>query len=73
MSEITNFWLSVLISQMAPYLMFILVSKSTHPVSLVLFSQNAQCFYISAQLYDISLKLFQRSSKAHKTFILKNF
>ena len=50
MSEISNFWLSVLISQVAPYLMFILVSKSTHPVSLVLSSQNAQCFYISAPL-----------------------
>ena len=42
MSEISNFWLSVLILQVAPYLMFILVSKSTHPVSLVLSSQNAQ-------------------------------
>ena len=50
MSEISNFWLSVLISQVAPYLMFILVSKSTHPVSLVLSSQNAQCFYISVPL-----------------------
>ena len=50
MSEISNFWLSVLISQVAPYLMFILVSKSTNPVSLVLSSQNAQCFYISAPL-----------------------
>ena len=36
MSEISNFWLSVSI-----YLVFILVSKSTHPVSLVLYSQNA--------------------------------
>ena len=27
MSEISNFWLSVLISQVAPYLMFTLVSK----------------------------------------------
>ena len=36
MSEISNFWL--------PYL----VPKSTHPVSLVLSSQNVQCFYISA-------------------------
>ena len=51
MSEISNFWLSALILQVAPYLMFILVSKSTHPVSLVLSSQNAQCFYISAPLY----------------------
>ena len=51
MSEISNFWLSVLISQIPPYLMFILVPKSTHPVSLVLSSQNAQCFYISAPLY----------------------
>ena len=42
MSEISNFSLSVSILQVAPYLMFILVSKSTHPVSLVLFSQNAQ-------------------------------
>ena len=51
MSEISNFWLSVLISQMPPYLMFILASKSTHPVSVVLSSQNAQCFYMSAQLW----------------------
>ena len=50
MSEISNVWLSVLISKVAPYLMFILVSRSTHPVSLVLSSQNAQCFYISAPL-----------------------
>ena len=50
MSEISNFWLSALISQVPPYLMFILVSKSTHSVSLVLSSQNAQCFYISAPL-----------------------
>ena len=42
MSEISNFWLSVLISQMAPYLMLILVSKFTRPDSLVLSSQNAQ-------------------------------
>ena len=48
MSEILNFWLSVLISQIPPDLMFILVSESTHPVSLVLSSQNAQCFYIYA-------------------------
>ena len=46
MSKILNFWLSVLISQMPPYLMFILVSKSTHNDSLVLSSQNAHCFYI---------------------------
>ena len=50
MSEISNFWLFILISQIPLYLMFILVSKSTHPVSLVLSSQNAQCFYISAPL-----------------------
>ena len=50
MSKISNVWLSVLISQVAPYLMFILVSKSTHPVSLVLSSQSAHCFYISAPL-----------------------
>ena len=34
----------------APYLTFILVFKYTHPDSLVLSSQNAQCFYISAPL-----------------------
>ena len=56
MSEISNFWLSVLISQVAPYLMFILVSKFTHPASLVLSSQNAQCFYISAALNLINLR-----------------
>ena len=61
MSEISNFWLSVLISQVAPYLMFILVSKSTHPVSLVLSSQNAQCFYISAPL-KIQRKLHSPSN-----------
>ena len=44
MSEISNFWLPVLISQVAPYLMFILVSKSTHPVSLVLSSQMHNAF-----------------------------
>ena len=33
MSDIPNFWLSALISQMPPYLIFILVSKSTHPVN----------------------------------------
>ena len=38
MSEISNFSLSVSIS---------------HPVSLVLSSQNAQCFYISAPLYEL--------------------
>ena len=53
MSEISNFWLSVLISQVAPYLMFILVSKSAHPVSLVLSSQNPECFYISAPLRNV--------------------
>ena len=54
MSEISNFSLSVSISQVAPYLMFILVSKSTHPDSLVLSSQNAQCFYTSAPLTLLS-------------------
>ena len=51
-SEMSNFLLSLLISQVAPYLMFVLVSKSTHPVSLVLSSQNAQCFYITAPLFE---------------------
>ena len=32
----SNFWLSVLISNIPPYLMFILVSKFTHPVSFVM-------------------------------------
>ena len=44
MSEILNSWLSLLISQVPPYLMFILVSKSTHPVSLVLSSQTHNAF-----------------------------
>ena len=44
MSEISNFWLSVLISQMAPYLLFILVSKSTYPVNLVLSSKMYNAF-----------------------------
>ena len=53
MSEILNFWLSLLalISQMPPYLVFILVSKSTHSVSFVLSSHNPQCFYISTPLF----------------------
>ena len=45
MSGILNIWLSILISQMPPYL-------STHSVSLVLFSQNPQCVDISAPLFD---------------------
>ena len=39
MSEI--FWLSALISQMAQYLTFILLQKSTLSVNMVLSSQNA--------------------------------
>ena len=50
MSEIQNFWLLALISQMPPYLIFILVSKSTHTVNMVLSSQNAQYFHLSAPL-----------------------
>ena len=42
MSEILIFWLSALISQMAPYLIFILQQKSTHSVNMVLSSQNAR-------------------------------
>ena len=34
-----------LISAIPPYLMLILVLKSTHPVIFALSSQNAQCFY----------------------------
>jgi hypothetical protein len=51
MSEITIFLLLALISQMPLYLIFILMSKSTHPVNMVLSLQNAQCFYLSAPLY----------------------
>jgi hypothetical protein len=52
MSEIRNFLLLALISQMPPYLIFILVSnsKSTCPVNMLLSSQNAQYFYLSAPL-----------------------
>ena len=46
MSEIPNFWLLALISQMPPYLIFILVSKSTHPVNMVLSSQH-KCTILS--------------------------
>ena len=42
MSEILIFWLSALVSQMAPYLIFILLQKSTHSVNMVLSSQNAR-------------------------------
>ena len=66
MSEISDFWLSVLISQVAPYLMFILVSKSTHPASLVLSSQNAQCFYISAPLQGQDLMMSKQIKLKYK-------
>ena len=66
MSEISDFWLSVLISQIPPYLMFILVSKSTHPVSLVLSSQNAQCFYISAPLQGQDLMISKQIKLKYK-------
>ena len=42
MSEIIIFWLSALASQTAPYLIFILLQKSTHSVNMVLYSQNAR-------------------------------
>ena len=42
MSEILIIWLSALVSQMAPYLIFILPQKSTHSVNMVLYSQNAR-------------------------------
>ena len=43
MSEILIIWLSALVSQMmAPYLIFILLQKSTHSVNMVLYSQNAR-------------------------------
>ena len=72
MSKISNFWLSVLISQVAPYLMFILVSKSTHAVGLVLSSQNAQCFYISASLLVVkALTRFCSTGSAIRTTTLK--
>ena len=44
MSEILILWLSVLVSQMAPYLIFILLRKSTHSVNMVLYSQNARLY-----------------------------
>ena len=77
MSEISTFWLSVLISQVAPYLMFILVSTSTHPVSLVLSSQNARLcrncalirptIVISSDLYNAIKKILDRIS-CHRHF-----
>ena len=42
MSEILIFWLLALNSQMAPYLIFILLQKSTHSVNIMLSSQNAR-------------------------------
>ena len=42
MSDILIIWLSALVSQMAPYLIFILLQKSTHSVNMVLYSQNAR-------------------------------
>ena len=50
---------------MAPYLVFILVSKFTHPVSLVFFSQNAQAFtyppyynYKIDRIYRVRINLY---------------
>ena len=42
MSEILIIWLSALVSQMALYLIFILLQKSTHSVNMVLYTQNAR-------------------------------
>ena len=42
MSDILIIWLSALVSQMAPYLIFILLQKSTRSVNMVLYSQNAR-------------------------------
>ena len=42
MSEILIIWLSALVAQMAPYLIFIPLHKSTHSVNVVLYSQNAR-------------------------------
>ena len=57
MSEIPNFWLLALISRMPPYLIFILAPKSTHPVNMVLSSQNAQYFHLSAPVFELALPL----------------
>ena len=42
MSEIVIIWLSALVLQTAPHLIFILLQKSTHSVNMVLYSQNAR-------------------------------
>ena len=69
MSEILIFWLSALISQsqMAPYLTFILLQKSTLSVNMVLSSQNARlcrnCVLIR------STKLREGTDKKSKIFI----
>ena len=59
MSEISTFWLSVLISEIPPYVMFILVSKSTHPVILVLSSQNARLCRNCALIRPTSMIVFK--------------
>ena len=60
MSEILIIWLSALVSQMAPYLIFILLQKSTHYVNVVLYSQNARlcrnCALIRPTRLDMNMK-----------------
>ena len=51
MSEIPKFWLLPFISQLPPYLLFILVS--THPVNMVLSSsENAQYLHLFTPLLN---------------------
>ena len=61
MSEILIIWLSALVSQMAPYLIFILLQTSTHSVNVVLYSQNARlcrnCALIRPTIWDVGTML----------------
>ena len=53
MSEILILWLSALVSQMAPYLIFILLQKSTHSVNMVLYSQNGYVQIVHMVMYKL--------------------
>jgi hypothetical protein len=54
---------------MPPYLIFILVSKSTHTVNMVLSSLTAQLLQNCALVRPTSTNYFKRSSKDHPILV----
>ena len=55
---------------MVSYLIFTLVSKSIHPNSLVLSSQNAKCFNTPTSLFD-KLRNTKVNNKTEKQFQMR--